>query len=539
MGKVIGIDLGTTYSCMSYVDEMGVTKIIDNFEGEQTTPSIVYFDTDGTLVIGSPARSSGAMMPDRMIERVKNYMGSDYSITIDGTDYSPTAISSAILKKLVSDAESALGEEIEYAVITCPAYFGDAARNATKLAGENVILSNGNNLKVRKILDEPTAAAIAYAHSRNEDMHKTVLIYDLGGGTFDCTIMKIDIEGGEPLCEVITTNGDYQLGGKDWDAKLADYVIDEYCNATGFSAEEVKADSQMNAWLSENIEKAKKLLTKRDKTTLTPNYNGTPAPVEITRETFDSLTEEHLSRTILLVNDMLSQKGMTMDNIDEIILVGGSTRMPQVTVKLQAEYNKPISSYEPDKAVAMGAAIMADKLRTVAEVSAETIAESTSVTPGSLSLGIQKKTGVVEKTTKSYGLRYYDSDGKECVLNLVLKDTEKPCMGQTSEHFPLTINGKHDLVSSVEILILENNSIKETVPMDECEMIFKEEPIQFEGQVPGDAEVSVDVFVDENNIVSIKLTHIESGKSYPAVLHRLNEEAISEGVSSISKLTIQ
>ena len=229
MGKKIGIDLGTTYSCVSYVDDMGVIKIVNNIDNQATTPSIVYFNPDGTSTVGAAARQDGGMDSNLIVERVKNYMGDpNYKFFANGKEYSAAAVSTLILRQLVADAERVIGEEIEGAVITCPAYFGEEARNATKEAGENVVLSNGNKLKVLKILDEPTAAAIAYGNSRQEDMDKTVLIYDLGGGTFDCTVMKLSFHGEERKMEVITTGGNHQLGGKDWDEALTELVRQKF-----------------------------------------------------------------------------------------------------------------------------------------------------------------------------------------------------------------------------------------------------------------------------------------------------------------------
>ena len=399
MGKKIGIDLGTTYSCMSYVDEMGVVKIIDNIEGEQTTPSAVLFDPDGTVVVGSTAKSESEIYPECLVERVKTFMGrDDYSFYACGKDYSATEISSLILKKLISDAEQALGEEIEGAVITCPAYFGAAARNATRIAGESVVMSNGQNLKVLKIIDEPTAAAIKYYYSRQEDMDKTVLIYDLGGATFDCTVMKLKSENGSVDMNIITAGGNHQLGGKDWDEVLADLFRQKFCDATGCDADEMKADAESLAWFNENIEKAKKNLTSRETISLTPLFNGSRARVEITRAEFEDATYSLLDQTIMLVNDIMDKKGLSVANdIDEIILVGGSTYMPQVTKRLEAEYNKPISGYEPNKAVAMGAALVARDCVGIEEVSDE---KST--------IDKSSKDGIILNTSKA-GTMHHDA----------------------------------------------------------------------------------------------------------------------------------
>jgi len=543
MGKKIGIDLGTTYSCMSYVDEMGIVKIIDNMEGEQTTPSVVFFDPNGTAVVGSTAKAEGAMHPECLVERVKNFMGNpDYNFFANGVDYSAAAVSTLILKKLVADAEQYLGDEIEGAVITCPAYFGEEAKNATKVAGESVVLSNGSNLKVLNILDEPTAAAIAFGNSRQEDMDKTVLIYDLGGGTFDCTVMKITFNGGDREMRVITKGGNHQLGGKDWDEALANLIREKFCNATGCDIEEMKSDAESVAWFSESIEKAKKNLTSRESTSLSPAFNGCRERVEVTREEFEDVTYILLDQTIMLVNDMLEKKGLNvMNDIDEIILVGGSTKMPQVTRRLEAEYSKPITSYEPDKAVAMGAALFAAN-----DFALPTDTEGGEQNDNSSDEGgyaiVNPKTGVstrvIDTCSKSYGLRIV-SNGEYKVLNLIKKDTEKPATGRSIDHFPLTITGEPAMISEVEILVLESDSLEDLVSLDECSEIYLEEPIKFDGEVPGNNTVSVEMHIDANSLLTLTLSDTNTGRVYTMTPKRKSDEANQVGMDSVKGMTLR
>lgn len=257
MGKKVGIDLGTTYSCVAYLNDNGGLEVVKNMDGNNTTPSVVFFDPDGkTVVVGEQARAGAIMAPENIVERIKSQMEKkDYTINVCGTEYSPTAVSSIILRKLKEDAENYLGDTIDGCVITCPAYFGTIAKSATLEAAK------GAGLNVYSIINEPTAAAFAYAYIKNEDINKTVMIYDLGGGTFDCTLMKMDFSGDSKHLNVIASNGDPFLGGKDWDNELRNYVVEQFCNATGTDIDTMTADPECMTELSEVIEKTKKQLT--------------------------------------------------------------------------------------------------------------------------------------------------------------------------------------------------------------------------------------------------------------------------------------
>ena len=331
------------------------------------------------------------------------------------------------------------------------------------------------------------------------------------------------------------------MGGKDWDAALAELVRTKFCEATGSDIDSMREDAESKAWFSENIEKAKKNLTSRETTSLTVNYDGKKEKVEITRSEFNEVTLELLDQTIFLINDMLEKKGLNMmSDIDEIILVGGSTYMPQVTERLTMEYNKVISSYEPNKAVAMGAALIANDCT---EVEAESVSGQDENARGDVSISIVNPntgntTTVIENCTKSYGLRIVNS-GEYKVLNLVIKDTPKPAKGSSIDHFPMTITGSSELVSEVEILILENDCLDELVSLDVCNPVYVEEPITFDGEVPGNDKVSVDLFVDGNGAVSLTLTDEDTGKSYHMTPKRVGDEANQDGMNSASGMTLR
>jgi len=526
MGKKIGIDLGTTYSCISYVDENGIVKIIDNSEGEQTTPSVVYFADNGEVTVGSTARSEGGLTPERLVERVKNFMGDpNFSITQDGTDYSPSAVSALILKKLVRDAQAFLGDDIEGAVITCPAYFGDAARDATRTAGEAA------GLNVLKILDEPTAAGLSYGYSRQEDMQKTILIYDLGGGTFDCSVLKIDFAGDSKNIKVITTDGDHQLGGKDWDAKLAEYVRNEFAQKTGANADEMAQDAESKAWFSENIEKAKKLLTSKTSTSLMVSFAGDKDKIEITREAFDNVTSAELERTIMLINGMLSKSDISINDIDEIILVGGSTRMPQVHAKLEQAYSKPISSYEPDKAVAMGAALIADGAN-VESSSGGSVASAADEGGGLEIKGRGGETIVVEETcTKSYGL-IAKINGKDMVANLIFKNAPKP----TREERDFVTSSANQ--SSINLRVYENTSFDEDVEISDSQQMYEACSVNLTAGLPDEAPIKIIFEIDGSGILTITAIDLTNNKSITVTPIRVGAEAANVGMDSVKKLKL-
>jgi len=533
MGKKIGIDLGTTYSCMSFVDENGIVKIIDNLEGEQITPSVVYFAENGEITVGSTARQEGGMTPERLVERVKNYMGDpSFTITQNGTDFSATAVSSVILKKLVRDAEAYLGGPIEGAVITCPAYFGDAARNATKSAGEAA------GINVLKILDEPVAAGLAYGYSHQEDMQKTVLIYDLGGGTFDCTVLKINFQGKSKQMETITTHGDHQLGGKDWDARLSEYVRSEFAQKTGASIEDMENDADLRAWFSENIEKAKKMLTSRETTSLTVSFGGDKEKIEITRESFNNATTAELERTILLINEMLTRSNLTMAaDIDEIILVGGSTRMLQVRQILESTYGKPISEYEPDKAVAMGAALVADGVSVDATSSGEQPAfgggGSFTPTLGGESGQIEinnadgSTTVFIEKCTKSYGIVALNPQGQEFVGTIICKDTVKPA--HQEREFGTAVANQ----TGLNLRVYETDSTKEDVALEDATQMYESCSVELTPGLPQGAPIRIIFDVDANGELTVTAVDVTNNISITVKPVRIGAAATNAGVDVI------
>ena len=353
MSKIIGIDLGTTNSCVS-VMEGGKPVVIANTEGARTTPSVVAFTKTGERLVGEPAKRQAVTNADHTISSIKRHMGSDYRVTIDDKKYSPQEISAMILQKLKADAESYLGEKVSEAVITVPAYFNDAQRQATKDAGKIA------GLDVKRIINEPTAAALAYGLD-NENEQK-IMVYDLGGGTFDVSIIEI----GDGVIEVLATNGDTRLGGDDFDNKITQYMLSEFKRTEGV---DLSGDKMAMQRLREAAEKAKKELSSATTTNINLPFITATAEgpkhfdMNLTRAKFDELTHDLVERTVIPVQNALKDAGLEMSEISKVLLVGGSTRIPAVQDKVrQLTGKEPNKSLNPDECVAIGASIQGGKL---------------------------------------------------------------------------------------------------------------------------------------------------------------------------------
>ena len=353
MGKIIGIDLGTTNSCEA-VMEGGKPVVIANTEGARTTPSVVAFTKTGERLVGEPAKRQAVTNADKTISSIKRHMGTDYRVTIDDKKYSPQEISAMILQKLKADAENYLGEKVTEAVITVPAYFNDAQRQATKDAGKIA------GLDVKRIINEPTAAALAYGLD-NEKEQKT-MVYDLGGGTFDVSIIEI----GDGVIEVLSTAGDNRLGGDDFDQKITDYMLAEFKKNEGVDLSNDKMALQR---LKEAAEKAKKELSSATTTNINLPFITATAEgpkhfdMNLTRAKFDELTHDLVERTATPVNTALRDAGLTASEISKVLLVGGSTRIPAVQDKVKAlTGHEPSKSLNPDECVALGASVQGGKL---------------------------------------------------------------------------------------------------------------------------------------------------------------------------------
>lgn len=512
MAYVFGIDLGTTYSCIAYIDEYGKPVVLKNIDGDHTTPSVVMVESESNIIVGTEAKRSIEVEPDKTVQFIKRKMGKENdTVTLNGTVYHAPEISSMILKKIVNDANEELrqtgilseGESVKDVVITCPAYFGMNERQATKAAGELA------GLNVLNIINEPTAAAISYGVS-GSDKNETVLVYDLGGGTFDITVMNI---AGSNI-SVVCTGGDDQLGGKDWDEALMSYVTERYEEENG---EDLSEDPETMAALYVDVETWKKALTSREKVNISVNGPAGRFREELTREKYEELTSDLLNRTKNLLDDVLAtaeKQGYPMSKIDKVLLVGGSSRMPQVAAMIERDYHVTPVLADPDEAVAKGAAIYASNEKAYNDFvaveaaksgkSVEEIKEENLVTgemdkkfalsQGSAGGGL--KINITNVLSRTYGLSTYDDNDKQVISNMLMINDKLPATNTQ------TFYTRSDNQGGADLELYESRATDRTIDLEDRKPITVIE-MKFVQRVPKGTPIEMTLALDNSGILHI------------------------------------
>jgi molecular chaperone DnaK len=543
INKIFGIDLGTTYSSIAYVDEYGKPVIIPNAENQRITPSVVFFD-GSEIVVGDVAKESAKLYPNEVVSFIKRSMGeANFLYEYDGKNYRPEEISSYILRKVAQDAEQTIGEKVQDVVITCPAYFGINEREATRKAGEIA------GFNVRQIINEPTAAAIAYG-TVQETENRVVLVYDLGGGTFDITM--IDIQ--ENSIDVICTGGDHNLGGKDWDDRIVAFLVQEFQRQTQ-SEEDILEDPDTWQDLQLSSEKSKKILSQRDKTPISITHGGDRVKVELSREKFLEITEDLLERTIALTHEMLKEaKAKGYEHFDEIIMVGGSTRMPQIPERIRQEFNMEPRMFDPDEAVAKGAAIYGWKLslndgliRRIAQKTNRNIEDEENIietTPKKIMEEVAKQmseeTGVtlsaVRRSTmrirdvasKSFGVVARRPNNQEGVFNLILKNTAVPVETKRTFYTPES-NQERVLIRIMEnetnekVVAVEHSIEIGTAVLDLPEGLPEDSPVEINFNLNREGRLQITAMETTENrqvVAKIETSSVIQGKELEEAIER-------------------
>jgi len=516
--KIIGIDLGTTYSCVAYIDEYGKPAVLQNSDGKFTTPSAVYFENEENIVVGEEAKNVSKIYPDRVVECVKRSMGDPaYSFTVDGKQYRPEEISAYILRKLCLDASRALGETITDVIITCPAYFGNNQREATKTAGELA------GLNVRHILNEPTAAAIFFGLVKAEE-NQVVLVYDLGGGTFDITVISMK----DDAIDVVVTGGDFYLGGADWDKQLVEYLAAEF-NKLYPNVSSPLDSSHSAQELLKKAEEAKISLTHKEKYRLSMSHEGERATIELTREKLEELTSDLLERTIDMTRGVLEEaKGKGCHGVDRIILVGGSSKMPYVARRIQEEFGLEPQLLEPDLAVAKGAALggvttlagdlLAEELAKLKGVSKSEIdlekmdekdlqqaAQNAAANAGDVfRLGGKElldmaKRRITNVCSKGFGIVVTNQESDEDVVAfLIHKNTSLPA------EFTQEFGTRFDNQSSVDLRVMEQAGDSESANLDDNVQIGFGNLVGVTPNLPAASPIIVTFRLEEDGTLKVK-----------------------------------
>ncbi|MDR1383566.1 MAG: Hsp70 family protein [Planctomycetaceae bacterium] len=525
--RVYGIDLGTTYSAIAFIDEFGKSQIITNSDNERITPSVVFFESEGNVIVGRIAKESAKTDPGRVVDFVKRQMSDkDWTFSVDDKTYKPEEISAHILRRLAGDANKTGEHQVEDVVITCPAYFGDLERQRTRDAGELA------GLNVIEILDEPVAAAINYGLN-GDAKGKNVIVYDLGGGTFDVTVVSIGNDPDKNEISIVCTEGNHQLGGKDWDDRIVQHYVAEFQSQSG-SIADILADQESSYDLRFNAETDKKTLSNKDNIKRKVAYEGEKAVVELSRDKFDELTADLLEQTFALTDKVLEQaKTKGVAKIHAFLLVGGSTRMPQIKAKVTERYGNSLgitpTEFDVDEAVAKGAAKAGeikviitkvgeiadeiarsrgkdiDKLppkeqEKIAEEAARRVAEDGGYTLPTITNAV--KTSLKKVATKSYGIRAL-KNGQSVVRNLIIKQTPVPTEGIQ------TFGTAGANADEIDLVVYMNNESEADAQEEICEQLGNA-IFNLDGNLPAKSPIEIKFQLDEQGsltLVGLDKTH--------------------------------
>lgn len=478
----VGIDLGTTYSCLAYTDEAGNVRVMRNGEGDETTPSAILFTSETDYSVGKIAKGQALLYPEGYVDFVKRRMGTDYTWDIEGQQWNPQALSSLILKKLINDFEAEQGVELKKAVVTVPAYFGASERQATVEAGKLA------GLEEVTIINEPVAASISYGIAKGATK-QNVLVYDLGGGTFDVTILSIEDN------KFVTrgVGGDKYLGGKDWDEKLTELIINKILenDSVSMDEEELQCDPQIRTNLNLTSEDMKKSLTSMKVVRQAIQAGAHVIPVEISLEEFEECTSGLLNRTIDLMKETLEHSGMTANDIDMLVLVGGSSRMPQVRKAVEAAFpGMNIQLFDPDQAVAKGASIFSSMGLSASQQEELEEAEAKGDQSRAKEIASNK---IVIKTSlsKTFGLRVAvdDTGSVMAISNIIYRNATLPAE-DTKVYHPL-VDGQ----TGLNLEIYENSTYQADPDSDMTSEEMSVKVGEFNVQFPGPAKRSDDLYV--------------------------------------------
>lgn len=518
MGKYIGIDLGTTFSCMAYIDENGQPQVIPNSEGDNITPSSVLFDGNSTIV-GKEAKEQSLLEPNNFEQFVKRHMGErDYQFTTsDGEKYSPEAVSAIILAKMKSDAENYLGESVDGAVITVPAYFNEAQRKSTMDAGAI------SGLNVLAIINEPTAAALAFGISKGSEKSQTVMVYDLGGGTFDVTVMRFD----NTSITVLGTAGDRKLGGFDFDKKIIDAVVED-AKKSGL---DINDDITARQDLQLKAEIAKKSLSSKEKTNIMLNISGKPYKYTLTREDFEEMAEPLLFKSVSSMENACDEAGLEYSDLDKILLVGGSTRMPIVKEAIKEETDiEPSSEVHPDEAVAIGAAYHVIDVLKSQQAKAQ---ENNDTNNKVLDIDIPETTkqySFTDVTSHGIGVVVVDENGEKFNSVILPKNITVPA--EKTNCYCTTVAYQECL--SIEVTQGEESDLRYVTVIGTAQIEL----------TPRDKIVGIEVTIscDENSIIHVRVydqdLKCDLGEMHIDRVSNLTEEEVKQNQMRISKLDI-